>query len=379
MALQHDKQIQHRYSSLLSYTAWKRVAPKASLPHANGVPVVPVAPPPPDQRQIELENDLQLARDLQQGLMLEAVPRIVGWEISAVSLPARELGGDLYDFVTLKAHAKGIMIGDVSGKGLPAALRMAVARTVFRAEARRGLAPGATLAAVNNILIEEMPQGMVTMLYATIDTQSGAVQIANAGHNYLILLNDDVSEVETTGVPLGVMEIDNYNEAVVTLNYGDSIVLYSDGIIEAMNDQQVLYGYPRLQTLLRSVRTMKPRALMAKILSEVRSWSHGHLKHDDVTMVLVRRRLEFLIDEMFSIVADVVGPLTAQDWWKTLHLQSAVVYSPDQCLDILKPLNDIVVSQLGRGIAREILAQLRPVIEEYRLLPTTHQTHEDSL
>lgn len=344
-------------------------------------PVAPVlvAPVPqaPDQRQIDLENDLKLARDLQQGLMLETVPRIAGWELSAVSLPARELGGDLYDFVSLNTNIQGIMIGDVSGKGLPAALRMAVARTVFRAESKRGRSPGETLAAVNNILHEEMPQGMVTMLYAVIDTTSGAVQLANAGHNYLILLSSDVAEVETTGVPLGVMEIDSYSEQHITLNYGETMVLYSDGIIEAMNDHNVLFGYPRLQALLRNIGSMKPRALMSKILSEVRAWSHGQLKHDDVTMVLVRRRLDSLIDEMQSIVADIVGPLTAQDWWKSLQLRPDVVYTPDDCLDILKPLNDIVVSQLGRGIAREIQSQLRPVIEEYRLLPLPHQTHED--
>src|ERR1043165_7499235 len=104
--------------------------------------------------------------------------------MSAVSLPARDLGGDLYDFLAVRNNLQGIMIGDVSGKGLPAALRMAVARTVFRHAARRGEAPGLTLADTNRGVISEIPQGMVTMLYALLDTRQGILHMANAGHNY---------------------------------------------------------------------------------------------------------------------------------------------------------------------------------------------------
>lgn len=353
------------YSSLLSHRAHGRVA----IPLEPALPAPMPATPVPDQRQAELEQDLQLARDLQQGLMLETVPRLPGWELSAVSLPARELGGDLYDFLAVNG-TQGIMIGDVSGKGLPAALRMAVARTVFRAEVRRGQSPGHTLAAVNNILIEEMPQGMVTMLYALINPQTGMMQLANAGHNYLIVINNQVIEIETSGVPLGVMEIDCYTESIVQLNYGDSVMLYTDGVVEATNEHQVLYGYPRFQSLLQTVGHLKPRALMARVLSEVRAWTQGQLKHDDVTMVLVRRRLANLLDEMHSIVADVVGPKTADEWWQSLALVGAS-RTPDQCLELLRPLNEMVASQFGRGIARELQAQLRPVIEEYRLLQST--------
>src|SRR5262249_57026256 len=119
-----------------------------------------------------------LAADIQQGLLLEAVPRLPGWEISATSMPARDLGGDLYDFLPLGEFQQGIMIGDVSGKGLPAALRMAVARTVFRHEARRGEAPASTLAAVNRSVLSGIPHGMITMLYATFDTQQGGLTVA---------------------------------------------------------------------------------------------------------------------------------------------------------------------------------------------------------
>jgi phosphoserine phosphatase RsbU/P len=351
------------YTSLLSHAGTYRPAEREAPP---AVPP-PIPAVEPDQRQAELEQDLQLARDLQQGLLLETVPRIPGWELSAVSLPARELGGDLYDFVAVTPREQGIMIGDVSGKGLPAALRMAVARTVFRAESRRKATPGSTLASVNNILIEEMPHGMVTMLYSIINTASGRLRFANAGHNYLILINEDVNEIEATGLPLGVVELDAYTDHCVMLNYGETAMLYTDGIIEATDDYNNLFGFPRLQNLLRSVGHMKPRALMSRILTEVRAWTRGQLKHDDITMVLVRRRLQHLVDEMYSIVADIVGPLTASEWWAALQLTDSQP-TPDECVDVLKPLNDIVSQQFGRGIAREVQAQLRPVIEEYRLI-----------
>src|SRR5262245_18382107 len=151
------------------------------------------APPAPivveQRRQAEIEQDLQMARDIQQGLLLEAVPRLPGWEISAVSLPARDLGGDLYDFLPLADGWHGIMIGDVCDKGLLAALRMAVARTVIRHEARRGESPGPTLAAVNNGVLSEIPHGMVTILYVMLDTQNGRVRIANACHNHPVVIN----------------------------------------------------------------------------------------------------------------------------------------------------------------------------------------------
>jgi sigma-B regulation protein RsbU (phosphoserine phosphatase) len=215
------------------------------LGHTRGAPVVrprprpaPVAPAPaPDlegmRRQAEIEQDMRLARDIQQGLLLEAVPRLPGWEISAVCMPARDLGGDLYDFLPFDDSRHGIMIGDVSGKGLPAALRMAVARTVFRHAARREQGPGSTLADTNRGVLSEIPQGMVTMLYAVLDTQRGTLRMANAGHNYPLLINGQVSEVELSGLPLGVDGDSDYQEVSVIIGPGETVVFYTDGVVEA--------------------------------------------------------------------------------------------------------------------------------------------------
>ena len=319
-------------------------------------------------RQLELEQDLRLARDLQQGLMLETVPRIPGWEISAVSLPARELGGDLYDFLSIDVHTQGIMIGDVSGKGLPAALRMAVARTVFRSEARRALerSPGLTLAAVNAMLLEEIPHGMVTMLYATIETTSGHMRLANAGHNYPIRVASQIKEVEATGLPLCVAPLDAYTDHTLQLEYGETVLFYTDGVTEAVDQFEEMYGYERLQELLIDVGYLKPRALMARILAEVRTWTGGHAA-DDITMLLIRRRLQRLIDEMQSVVADIIGAQTTAELWTTLQLHEVeTIQASTQALQLIHAQ---LQTDFGRGIAREVQGQLRPIIEEYRLMP----------
>ncbi|HEX5688687.1 MAG TPA: PP2C family protein-serine/threonine phosphatase [Roseiflexaceae bacterium] len=315
------------------------------------------------RRQAELEQDLLMARDIQQGLLLEAVPRLPGWEISAMSLPARDLGGDLYDFLPLADGWHGIMIGDVSGKGLPAALRMAVTRTVFRHEARRGADPAVTLAAVNNGVLSEIPQGMVTMVYVMLNTGNGCLRIANAGHNYPIVLNGHIHEVELTGLPLGVIGGSEYDELSGGLRHGDTVLLYTDGVIEATNPRGEIFGYDRLVAVLHANNILKPRALLSVLLHELRAWSDGE-QTDDITMVIVRRRHERLADELRSAAEDVLGGERATQLW------SAVVLPDGDQVEAwaaaLPELMRVVQTLYGRGLARELNGQLRLILEEYR-------------
>lgn len=321
------------------------------------------------RRQAEIEEELQLARDIQQGLLLEAVPHLPGWELSALSLPARSLGGDLYDFLRLADGRQGIMIGDVSGKGLPAALRMAVARTVFRFESRRGSEPGTTLAAVNRGVLSEIPQGMVTMLYATLDTHNGTLRIANAGHTYPLLINGSVSELELSGLPLGVDHDSDYEELTAHLAPGDTVLLYTDGVVEATSPDDEYYSFERLRELLEHNGRLKPRALVARLLSELRAWSNSTIQSDDVTMVVVRRRLEQLSDELRSIAEDVLGEERAANVWAEVQIAAVEpleVIGPEQWVELLNRIGRPLQASLGRGLARELLQQLRLVIEEYR-------------
>lgn len=309
-----------------------------------------------------------MARDIQQGLLLEAAPHLVGWEISAVSLPARTLGGDLYDFLPLAGGVHGIMIGDVSGKGLPAALRMAVARTVFRHEARRDEAPGLTLAAVNRGVLSEIPQGMVTMLYARLNPAQGELRLANAGHTFPMIVNGRVSELELSGLPLGVDGDSDYVEASALLGPGDTVLLYTDGVLEAESPQGEIYGYERLEALIAANSALKPRALVALLLHELRAWSSGQ-QSDDITMVVLRRRLERLDAELRSVAGDVLGPARAAELWEAagplLNTDPAAARA-EEWLAALPELLKVAQARYGRGLARELNQQLRLAIEDYR-------------
>lgn len=342
------------------------------LGHTHRVRQARRAAPAPEQvdvRQAEIEQELHLARDIQQGLLLEAVPSLPGWEISAVSLPARDLGGDLYDFLPISRNQHGLMIGDVSGKGLPAALRMAVARTVFRHEARCGRAPGPTLAATNLGVLSEIPQGMVTMLYATLDLESGWLQIANAGHNYPLLVNGSVQEIELSGLPLGVDCDSEYSEEGTLLQHGDVVIFYTDGVVEATNPQAEMFGHERLMALLAEHGRRKPRALVAMLLHEVRAWSQ-HTQSDDITVVIVRRRLAAVGAELRSVADDVLGTERTAALWNDLDLPS--LDAPlERWAEVLPAIGRTIQEQYGRGLARELQGQFRAVLEEYRTMPST--------
>jgi len=359
---QADRQSNRRQTraSLLGHIGAGRRARRRTAP-------APAAPAPisdEQRRHAEIEIDLQLARDIQQGLLLEAVPRLPGWEISAASLPARDLGGDLYDFLPLGDGWHGIMIGDVSGKGLPAALRMAVARTVFRHEARRGESPGPTLAAVNNGVLTEIPQGMVTMLYVMLNTQNGGIRIANAGHNYPVVINGQVHEMELTGLPLGVVGDSDYEEVSAVLLHGDTVLLYTDGVVEAINTHDEIFGYERLEQVLHASEGLKPRALLAKLLHELRAWS-GVDQGDDITMVILRRRQAELAAELLSVAEDVLGRERATQVWGALALPDDAT-SVTAWAEALPELVRVTQMHYGRGLARELNGQLRLALEEYR-------------
>jgi len=358
-----QRQKRHRlHTTLLTHSSGAIVVRRRSRPAA--APAAATPNPEELRRQFEIEQDMRLARDIQQGLLLEAVPRLFGWEISAVSLPARDLGGDLYDFLPFPDHWHGIMIGDVSGKGLPAALRMAVARTVFRHEARRDQSPGATLARTNRAVLSEIPQGMVTMLYARLDTQHGLLNIANAGHNYPVLINGEVSELELSGLPLGVDDESEYTESSAIIHPGDTVVLYTDGVVEASGPNEEIFGYARLEHMLRANAQLKPRALLATLLHELRAWS-GSEQADDITMVIIRRRLVSLGAELRGIADDVLGADRSRQLWAILDLPSdeapKAVWAEN-----LPDLIAMAQSQFGRGLARELHGQLRLALEEYR-------------
>lgn len=341
-------------------------------PRRRPRPVTPAPDPAPtlsaeqQRRSAEIEQELRMARDIQQGLLLEAAPHLRGWELTAVSLPARDLGGDLYDFLSLDGGIQAIMIGDVSGKGLPAALRMAVARTLFRYEARHNGPPGLTLAGVNRGVLSDIPQGMVTMLYLRLDLQQGQLHLANAGHTFPLFVKSTVHELELSGLPLGVDNDSDYTEATAEVGPGETVILYTDGVLEAEDSTGQIFSYERLEALVADHCHLRPRALVALLLHTLRAWSGGALQSDDITIVVLRRRLLDLVDELRGVSDEVLGVARSEAFWSEIGALVVEPTNPESWLSALPSVTKQAQSYFGRGLARELQQQLRLTIEDYR-------------
>jgi sigma-B regulation protein RsbU (phosphoserine phosphatase) len=306
-----------------------------------------------------LYQDLRMARDIQVSLLLASTPRPPGWEVSTSFLPARELGGDLYDFIEIDEQHRGIMIGDVTGKGIPAALHMAVARTLFRMEAGRHIHPGEALTQLNRFLIEQVPQGCVTMLYASLDIAKGSMILSNAGHIYPILLDGSVREIALAGLPLGIDDEYTYNEIDTHLKPGDALIFYTDGIVEAVNGQEEFFGYERLHDLLANGKTRRPRTLTRQIVRAVRNFTGGTPQSDDITLVVLRRRYSTPTEEMVAVTQDVLG-LEAGDFvQKQLDQLALPADAPKESWRAaILTLGSAVRDKWGQGQSRELMQQL---------------------
>lgn len=202
------------------------------------------------------------------------------------------------------------------------------------------------------------------MLYAKLDTQHGELLIANAGHNYPVLLNGQVCELELSGMPLGVDEDSEYREVRASIEPGDIVVLYTDGVVEASAPDAQIYSYGRLEQMLRANAQLKPRALMAALLHELRAWN-GTDQADDITMVIIRRRLARAGDELRSSAEDVLGHVRTAEIWAAAELPAP---GAPAALWAARIPNIVSLAQnrFGRGLARELNAQLRLTLEEYR-------------
>ncbi len=236
------------------------------------------------------EQELKVAQLIQQQFLPHQLPNLPEWQIAAYYGPARVVGGDFYDFIELGEGRIGIVVGDVTDKGVPAALVMARTHSILRAEAPRLVAPGAVLARANDLLAEEMPERMfVTCLYMVLDPATGHVVYANAGHNLpYVHTGDGVVEFRATGMPLGLLPGLEYEEKEGEIGAGDSILLYSDGIIEAHDPAGDMYGFPRLRDDMES--HLSGTELLDELLDRLHRFTGSDWEQeDDITMVALRR------------------------------------------------------------------------------------------
>ena len=237
-----------------------------------------------------IEQELRVARLIQQTLLPKEIPELPGWQISSYYQPAREVGGDFYDFLYFEDGRMGIVIGDVTDKGVPAALVMATTRSILRSTAHASISPGKVLEQANDLLHPDIPPKMfVTCLYAILDPVSGHLEYANAGHDLPHWRhNGKVTELRATGMPLGLMPEMFYEEKEVTLGAGDSVLFYSDGLVEAHNPQREMFGFPRLARLLEEKGHGTPA--IDYLLAELSAFTGKDWEQeDDVTLVTLRR------------------------------------------------------------------------------------------
>lgn len=232
-----------------------------------------------------MAKDLSEAQRIQQSLFPSAPPAIPGFVIEGTCLPCREVGGDWYDYIPLQDGRLAVVLADVSGKGMGAAMLMSSTRTVLRLIAESGLPPSEVLTRVNHLLLKDFPAAkFVTMVYAVLDPKTQSVVFANAGHCFPLHVEPSRAEFLTTdaGLPLGIQEC-SFPERVITLKAGTRLVFYSDGLTEAMNSSLEQYGERRLADHF-ALRASSVQSL----LKEIDGFRAGYSASDDLTVVMIR-------------------------------------------------------------------------------------------
>jgi predicted ester cyclase len=240
-----------------------------------------------------IEQELRVARLIQQTLLPKTLPELPGYDVAAYYQPAREVGGDFYDFLELEDGQLGLVVGDVTDKGVPAALVMATTRTMLRASAQRLFSPGEVLRRANDALVTDIPPNMfITCLYAILDVESGRLVYANAGHDLPYRRragrSEGADELRARGMPLGLMPGMGYEEKEIVLERGESVLFYSDGLVEAHDTQREMFGFPRLRALV--AEHGKERSLVDFLLEELYSFvGEGWEQEDDITLLTLER------------------------------------------------------------------------------------------
>jgi len=245
-----------------------------------------------ERERERIEQELRVARSIQQASLPKEVPTLEGWQISPFYQPAREVGGDFYDFHLLSGDRLGLAVGDATGKGVPAALVMSTTCGMLRAvsQALDSSSPGEMLQRVNEALVPSIPSNMfVTCFYAILDPKKGSLRYANAGHDVPYLhRNSAAEELRARGMPLGLMPGMSYEEKEIVLDTGEAALFYSDGLVEAHDTQGEMFGFPRLRALVAERGEERP--LGDLLLEELYSFvGEGWEQEDDITLLTLRR------------------------------------------------------------------------------------------
>ena len=324
------------------------------------------------QERERLEQELRVARLIQQTLLPKDLPTLPGWQLAAHYQSARAVGGDFYDFLSFENGCLGIVIGDVSDKGVPAAMVMASTRSILRSAAHGAASPGKVLEQANDLLCPDiLPKMFVTCLYAILDPTNGRLQYANAGHDLPYRLNKSgVSKLHATGMPLGLMPAMEYEEKETIIAPGESILFYSDGLVEAHNAERDMFGFPRLTAQLQEHTDNTP--LIDFLLDELAMFTGADWEQeDDVTLVTLQRLEDYRsgssVDVAESESTETTGAASANNWhilgtWMLASAPGNERLAMDQVVEVVQPL----------GLATKRLEQLKTAVAEATMNAMEH-------
>jgi len=244
-----------------------------------------------------LDHDLEIARDIQRILLPAEAPAINGFQISGINVPARQVSGDYFDYIHVDDERLGVAIADVSGKGVPASLIMAICRSVLRAEAARNPSPADVLRKVNRQLYPDIKEDMfISMAYLILDHEHSGVTLARAGHDAPLLYKRQAQTVTPVKSPGMVVGIDSGNvfdrltsDFALPLERDDCLVLYTDGVTEALNGEGEEFGVDRMAQSVRASATGGAPAIVKRVIEDVRNFAGSHPQNDDITLIAIRK------------------------------------------------------------------------------------------
>lgn len=238
------------------------------------------------------KTELQIASRIQLSFLPRVIPRIPGFGIAAISIPAKEVGGDFYDIIDIGQGKTGLVIADVSGKGVPAALFMVLSRTTVRTSLRMMGVVAAAMSDANRMICADADQGMfVTLFFGILDERTRAFTYSNAGHNppmHFRAATGEIALMTSTGMALGVVEEEVYTQETVTLHSGDVLVFYTDGVTEALDRDDRQFGEERLQKVIREFHQLPATGIVTKIQEEIQAFVAGTPQFDDITLMVIR-------------------------------------------------------------------------------------------
>ena len=244
------------------------------------------------QRMIE---ELNIGREIQLGLLPDTVPTIPGWEFAAVYETATQVGGDIYDFILDEASPSHIelMVADVTGKGVPAALFMASMRSTLRTLARQEDSPSTILRLANRAIMEDIRSPLfLSAIFGRLNTLTGEIKLANAGHDWPLLCRAKLNQIEVLDIPgfvLGMFKDIDLQEFSVQLEPGDSLVIFTDGVTEARNEVGQFFDDERLIEVIQNNRCQSAEQIAQKIVEEVTAFAAGQPRSDDLTLLVIKR------------------------------------------------------------------------------------------